>query len=327
MGRSEQPTIEELRAILMVDEKGSLTAAAKALGIDQPVVSNRLRVFRTREPLVRTRRNRVEFTDKGRAALPAIRDLVRRYDHVRQFLAGQHVKPMVLRIASGASASQYFLPRAIAQVRQRISDWHIQTRVVRGEKRILGVVDGTFDLILVTHNRDQVNVAVRSCRGSPSTLVIDSLARHFLCVVAQKRSPEAEQLQSVLAGQRVPLRMLVRWDLVGLDSSSGVRRQLEQKFATKVNGLRFVGEAGGWSAVKEYARQGLGVGLVPLATLSREDLTDLAVRRLSDDIFIEYLLVHRTAIDDAGLEMMLSALRDAARQHEQELERYWSGRL
>jgi DNA-binding transcriptional LysR family regulator len=327
MGRSERPSIEQLRAILMVDETGSLTAAAKELGVDQSVVSNRLRVFRGRQPLVRTRRNRVEFTDKGRCALPAIRDLIRRYDRLKQFLADTHASPLVLRVASGTLASQCFLPRAIARFRRELPDWDVQTRVLRGAKRIAGVVDGSCDLAIVTHNRDQVGLAVRSCRGSPAAIETSSLARQHFCVIARKKSPEAEQLRSVLAGQEIPLRMLLRWTLVGLDTNSGVRRQLEQKFATEKSGLRFFGEAGGWLAVKEYARQGLGVGLVPLATLSREDPSDLVVRRLSGEVFIEYLLIHRKAADDTGVEKMKSALRDAAREHEEELDRYWGGQL
>jgi DNA-binding transcriptional LysR family regulator len=66
---------------------------------------------------------------------------VRRYDHVKQYLGGRREVPCVLRIATGASASQYYLPRALAILRQRLPDWEIETHVSRGEQRILAVAE------------------------------------------------------------------------------------------------------------------------------------------------------------------------------------------
>lgn len=325
MAHSEHPSIEALRALVLLADTGSVSEAAERLGVKQPVVSNRLKFFRSGEPLLRTRGNQVEFTEKGQAALPAIRELVRRYDHLKQYLAGKREAPNLLRIATGSSASQFYLARAIALLRERLPDWKIETQVARGENRILGVADGTYDLAVVSHDRLQIETLLHAAHGTEHTVAIGELGRQPLCVIARTSTEEAESLRPVLAGHQVPLEMLCRWRIVGLDRQSGVRRQIEQRFATSDDRPQFGSEAGGWLAVKEYVRQGLGVGLVPLALLSREDSERFVIRRLASDIFIGYRLIHRQGSDNLGLTEMKNTLHQAAEEHQTELDRTWSG--
>jgi DNA-binding transcriptional LysR family regulator len=329
VAHSEHPSIEELRALVLFADTGSVSEAAERLGVKQPVASVRLKVFRKGEPLLRTRGNQVEITDKGQAALPAIRELLRRYDHLKQYLAGKREAPNVLRVATGSSGSQYYLPRALAIMRKRQPDWEIETQVARGERRILAVAEGAVDLAIVSHDALQIEMTLHSRYGNRLRLEVSQLARQPLCVIGRKDSLEAGQLQVVLRGQQVPLKMLCRWRLVGLDRQSGVRRQIEQKFATSKQRPQFGGEVGGWLAVKEYARQGLGVGLVPLALMSREDATDFVIRLLSSEVFIQYSLIHRSQPDagNAGLDALQAALHESAAQHQAELDRRWSGKV
>jgi DNA-binding transcriptional LysR family regulator len=65
---------------------------------------------------------------------------------------------------------------------------------------------------------------------------------------------------------------------------------LEQRLGG--NSLYFVAEGGGWSAAKEFARQGLGVAFVPEATVTAADLGQLVKRRLAADFSVTDLLVH-----------------------------------
>jgi DNA-binding transcriptional LysR family regulator len=328
MAHSEHPSIEELRTLVLLAETGSVSEAAARLGIKQPVASGRLKVFREGDPLLQTRGNQVDLTDKGHAALPAIRDIVLRFDHLKQFLANRRERPQVLRVATGSSASQYYLPRALASMRQQLPNWEIETRVARGEQRILAVADGTVELAIVSHDPLQIELALHAAHGNGVRLAVSQLARQQLCVIARKHSVEADQLHDVLQGQYVPLKMLCRWRLVGLDRHSGVRHQIERKFATSNERPRFGGEVGGWLAIKEYARQGLGVGLMPLAMLTREDANDFVLRQLSPEIFIEYSLIRSPSeITNEGVDALQAALLQAACEHQLELDRLWSGRL
>ena len=71
---------------------------------------------------------------------------------MQQFMAGRSREPNVLRVGIGSSASQFYLARALAGLQQRLPDWDVHTRVLRGQDRIAGVVDGTLDLAIVSHS-------------------------------------------------------------------------------------------------------------------------------------------------------------------------------
>jgi DNA-binding transcriptional LysR family regulator len=327
MAHLEHPSIEELRALAAVAETGTETEAAQRLGISQPVVNRRLRQFRQTPALVRTVDNAVELTPAGQEALPAIQRLLRQYDHLRQILAGRPGRPNRLVIGAGSSATQYYLGRAVAALRGRLPDWEIQTRVLRGKDRVAGVVEGTLDVSLVSHNRVQIESIARWACAARAELEISELARLPLCVLARRQTPEGEQLQAVLAAHAVPPTMLSDWPLAGLDSDSGVRRQLEALLGGGSRRLPFTVEAGGWLGVKEFVRQGLCAGLLPLALLWPDDAKQFVIRRLPDELSIAHRVVCRQDGETELLAEVKAALRAAAEEFQQEVKRRWSGAL
>jgi DNA-binding transcriptional LysR family regulator len=330
VGKSELPSIEQLRTFLFVADTGIQTEAGKLLGVKQPDVSRRLKQLNKlcqQDPVTYSDGNRVRLTTRGREILPAIRSFVLRYDDLKSSLLGKRPATQILRVASGSSASQFYLARAIALFRQQTPDWTVETRATRGESRVTSVVDGSMDLAIVSHDRLQVEMAVRAAGFAESAVCIEEFARQGLCVIAAKESSEAAELKRFLKGQQVPVRMLCRWSLIGLDQRSGVRRQIEQMFATSRERPRFTSEAGGWLAVKQYVTEGLGVGLLPLALLTPDDLGDLIVSGLSSDITIRYSLVYRQDADPAGLQPLKMCLKKAATDHETALRKKWAGKI
>jgi hypothetical protein len=79
-----------------------------------------------------------------------------------------------------------------------------------------------------------------------------------LCLLADGKTSAGRELDCFPSDSPVPVAHLKRWELIGRDSPSGIRRQLERHFAA--GQLYFVAEGGGWTAAKEYARAGLGAG-------------------------------------------------------------------
>ena len=316
----ETPTIDQLRALVLLADTGSVSAAADRLGDRQPTVSRRLRDFHNRWPLLETHGSSVTFTPKGTAVLPAIRELVRQYDHLKACLADKTEAPALITVAVGTSASQFFLPGAIARMKERHPDLEIQTRVARGEDRIRGVSEGIFDLAVLSHNELQIEPQKHG-------LELTELPKQDLCVIVKKDSPEGKQLQNVLAGQRVPLGKLAGWTLIGLDEHSGVRRQIEYAFTAAGKRPRFSVQAGGWLGVKEYANHGLGVGIVPLSILSLEDHDHLVIRRLDTTLQLAYSIIHRRSTSNRFVNDFIKQLKAAGKDHEETIRRRWNSVL
>ena len=330
-----EPTIEECRALLALAEWGSERKAARQLKVGQPVVHRRLRVFRQGHALVTPEANRVQLTAAGRTALPAVRRLVRDYERLRQFMSGQSEHARSLTLAVGSSITQFYLAGALAELRERLDGWTIETRVARGRDRIVGVVNGTFDLAIVSHSPEQIDGTARAAGHERVELSIEPVARLPYCVIAKKGTPLARTLESVLAGQAVTWELLARSPLAGLDQESGIRQQLETAWRRHTAGrtgprtgwLQFAIQAGGWLGVKEFVRQGLCGGIIPLAVLTLDETKQLVVRRLPDDAVVEHHLVHRADVDNEALTSAKAALIRTAQEHNAAVERVWRGKL
>lgn len=321
MALSETPGIEDFRLLVSIAETGNVSDTAKLFGVSQPSVTKRLQVFRDRDPLV-TNGHPIQLTSKGLQVLPSIRELLRQYDQIKACLAAKRDAADVLSLATGSSASQHFLPAAIAQMRIQNSNLEIEVHATRGSTRIAGVCEGRYDLAIVSHDRVQIDLE-QSAHRTQSALVIHELAQQPLCVIAAKNSPEAKELSAVLAGQELPIEMLSRWVLVGLDRSSGIRRQIERAFANSPHRLRFSYNAAGWFALKEYVKHGLGVGVLPLGLLTREDSDVLVIRRLPAELCVRYYLVHRQDATNRFIDAMKTALDQAAKHEAEQIRRRW----
>lgn len=320
---TESPSIEELRLLLVVAETGSMTETAGKYGVAQSTISKRLKCFR--DKLLRNAGTRMELTPRGEAVLPAVRELLRQYDQLKACLAGRLAAPASFCVAAGASSAQHFLPAAIAAMNRQFPDLEVQARSVRGGERLAGLRRGDFDLAIVSHNAHQIALSQGPGRGVRIPLAVEELALQPLCLICRKSTDAAADFARVSPHQEVPWEQLSNWPLVGLDRSSGVRRQLEQLFAIRRQPITFRAEAAGWLAVREYARVGLGVGVLPIAVLSAEDPAEFVIRRLPAELAVGHYLVHREDAANPHLESMKHALLDAARAHAQLVEQRWRG--
>ena len=307
----------------VADSDGVLKAAAEALGVRQPAVSKRMDRWRKyRPPLVEKVGNRDVLTERGREVVAAARVICRQMDELSAFLREHQESPSSLYLAAGSLTSQWFLAPAIAKLSAASPAASYRTRVLRGARRIRGVADGQLDLAIVSHDETQIQTLVGS-----TALAVTTLSTQSLCVVAHKDSKPAAKLSQVLRGQQVPLNLLAELPPVGLDANSGVRRLLERQCVATGGRLRFEAETGGWMAAKEFARCGVGVAIVPLASMSRDDENDLVIRRLAADGGLRHCLIQRREDRRESLESAKQTLQEVAGQLDSKIERHWSGVL
>ncbi|HEY4263108.1 MAG TPA: LysR family transcriptional regulator [Schlesneria sp.] len=306
------PSIESLRALLIFADTKSISETARKLKLSQPVVTKKLQIFKDARAcgaiLIRSSGGKVSITDAARSALPAIQSVVHRYDRLLEFLSGAEATAQVIRFGCGNFAAEYYLPRAMATLRKEIVDFQIETRVCRGQDRILGTASGLYDLSVVTHDDTQIQYVLREGRFSDDALRVIPLVQHPICVVAAQGS-EGEDLKNFPATRDLPVKYLSRWSLIGPDRQSGLRRQLEDKVAS----LSFLAEGGGWGAAKELARVGLGVAIIPLATVTVADREELICRRLSTEFAITDVVVHRKDDENPMLPHICRALLESTK--------------
>lgn len=325
-----EPTLDECRKLLALIEMGGVTAAAKRLGMEQSTLSRHLAVFKQSgadgQAVLALKSKQLRLTPKGESVLPAVRDLVRQYEQLLRVLEGSADEPQVVRLGLGHFAVEHYLPRVLVQTRTQTPRFALDVQVARGQRRILGVAGGEFDLAVVTHDPVQLDTMLAVHLGRRHALTVEPLSRQPFCVAAGRNTQAANDLKRIAVRRSVPVDELTRWPFVGLDETSGIRRLVERELRKAKLKLSFVPRTGtgGWPAAKEFARQGLGAALLPLAALDADDLADLIVRKLPDRIVIQDYLIHRPGALNVAQGSVKRALHHAGQTHLKAMKCRWS---
>lgn len=291
-------TLRQLRAFLMTAQSGSASAAARALGISQPAVSQHLQEL---EKLLRVRL----FERLGIRMLPTPAGIAL-IEPARHVLAGVgRVEPAIapfrgaesgyVRIGTGATLCIHFLPQPIARAKARHGA--LQVLVVTGnvDELVAGVEAGELDVALVTTER---------LRLGPAFHVEPMFSEDFVAIAPVALAPT---LPEALSGED-----LMRHPLILFEPAGRTREIMDNWFASQ--GIRPVPtmELGSVEAIKTMVAAALGVSFVPSLALSTPD-SRLVSRRLSPPLQRHLCLVVRAdKVLDAGLRTFLGELRAAA---------------
>ncbi|MBX7169261.1 MAG: LysR family transcriptional regulator [Pirellulales bacterium] len=285
------PTIEAFRALVALDQEKTVTAAARRLGYDQSAITRRLRTFQQGDAFLRRRGKHLELTPRGRASLPAIRQLVEQFDLVLRQCWRQSPLAQRLTIGTGSFFAERFLAGALSRMQPRLPGWQLQVRIIRGQRRILQTAEGTLDLAIVSHSPLQIQSLLNSSFGGAVELEIEPLCNFGLCVVALRNTAAGQGLAATSDKRPLNLNLLTRWPLAAPDPESGVRRQLEAALADDARGLSFAVEGGNWRTTLQFALAGLGMALVPAPLAADCNPRTTVTRRLSDALQIHYQLI------------------------------------
>jgi DNA-binding transcriptional LysR family regulator len=290
---SAGPSIEDLRTFLLLVDSEGLAAAALRIGIDQSAVSRRMKPFQERHGLIWRKGSSLVLTERGRELLPTIRAVVHDYDGLVGKLRRRTPDGVAFTIAVGGFGAATLIPEVVARFAAGAPESAIRVRVCRGRERIAGMVDGRFDLAVLSHSLEQI----RATLGEAPVAVEPLPARPFV-IVASGDSPDAQRLAGLPQDATATIRDLAGLTLVGLDEASGVRTQLERRAAEAGVDLRFGATGGGWLAAREYARHGLGAAIVPAEAVGVDESGHFTARLLDRPISPIDHLLHRRA--DAG---------------------------
>jgi DNA-binding transcriptional LysR family regulator len=287
---SAGPSIEDLRTFLLLNESEGVADVADKLGIDVSVVSRRLRTFRELYGLLQKQGGSLVLTDRGRELLPTVRAIVQGYDALIGKLRRRPEKSNSLTVAVGNFGAAYLMPEVVARFSVAEPTTTLKVRSCRGRERILGVIDGRYDLAILSHSIEQI----RPLLGD-SPVAIETLAPRPFVVISRRGTPDGNALSDLPRDATITIRDLSRLNLIGLDEAAGVRTQLERQAADAGVRLKFSTTGGGWIAARESARHGLGTAIVPVEALTDADASEFTIRALARPLCPVDHLLHRPA--------------------------------
>ncbi len=233
----EKPPLAELEALAALAEAGSLTAAARALGISQPAVSQRLARLGQRlgTPVFIRRGRQVALTPAGKALLPLAREAARVLAH---FPAAP---PLVLGASQTAAA--YYLPKRLRPLLRE------------GLKIVLAVKNS--DAVLADLAAGRLDAAViEGPAAPPAGFFAHALAQDDLVLALPEGHP-------LLQKPRLRASDLDRLELVMREPGSGTRALVEAALAEAGVHVEVLAEVEGLLALRSAVAAGWGPAFLP----------------------------------------------------------------
>ena len=146
-------SLDRLMTLAEVARRGSITEAAKALGLTQPAASRRLQLLEEEigAPLLARGRKGVRLTETGKLVAAEGEALLERYDRlVADVRKLQRLEAGTVRLGGGATAVSALLPEVIRRFRGLHKDIVFEVREAGSREIAAAVAREELDLGLVT---------------------------------------------------------------------------------------------------------------------------------------------------------------------------------
>jgi DNA-binding transcriptional LysR family regulator len=283
-----------MRTYLAVVEAGSISAAARSLGLTQPAASQQLQELERQLGLRLLDRaaGRAVPTAAGQALIvPARRALAAAEDVVAAAAAHRSGDTGRVRLGTGATACIYLLPPALAAVRRRLPGIDIAVSTGNTAEVLRRVEDGELDLALVT----------LPVPRSRSLLITRLLTDPQLALV-----PDGMAAQVSLAARPAEL---ARLPLILYETGGKVRQLTDGWFGRAGVTPRPAMELGNVEAIKGLVGSGLGCSILPSLALEG-GVPGASVRPLRPALTRDLgLVLRKEKVVDRGLRAMLDELQ------------------
>ncbi|MEM7225060.1 MAG: LysR family transcriptional regulator [Pseudomonadota bacterium] len=268
--------LDQLEAFHEVVRLGNFTAAAQALNLTQPAITQKIRALETRLglDLVRTLGKRTLPTDQGKHLLDRAMPLLREAQAIEAEMkaAGSQAVQQVA-IGTGATACIHLLPKLLKPLQRRLP------------KVIFAVQTGTTARILEQVTRGEIDLALVTGPAQGATLETAIFRRDPLVLVAPSDSPLARRITP----DRLPNGPRILYD-----RESATAALIEQWLARRTleSTLDAPMQLDSTEAIKRLIDAGLGWSVLPqLCVDTAAERRRLAIRPLSPGLHRELILV------------------------------------
>lgn len=259
-------SLDRLETLAEVAARGSITEAARALGLTQPAASRRLQLLEEEvgAPLLARGRKGVRLTETGKMVVAEGEALVERYyrllSDVRKL---QRLEAGTVRVGGGATAVTALLPGAIRRFRAQHKDIVFEVREAGSREIAAAVAREELELGLVT-------LPVHS-----DGLDLRPLLRDRIVLVAPR--------DHLFAGKRVAPGALNGSPLIGFEAQSAIRRIIDDALLRRGIAMQIVMELRSIQSILRMVELGLGLAFVSSLGLGmdpvRIDVPGLRIER------------------------------------------------
>lgn len=253
----EDGQLPHLETFSKAAEMSSFTGAAKALGLTQAAVSQRIHTLEVAvdKSLFHRRGGRVLLTEAGRKLYPFAQRILDLHRDARREVAG-HEGPVALELllASSSIPGEHLLPDLLSVFGQQYPNVKVRATVGDSMAVMSQVERGEVSLGLVGRKADDPHLEFRHLASDRMLLVVP--AAHAWA--GRKRVSLKE-----LSGQPLILRV----------AGSGLRHCFErslERAGKSLDDLRVVLELGSNEAIKEAVLRGLGVAVLSVLAVRKE---------------------------------------------------------
>lgn len=232
----------ELKAFYRVARLGSITLAAKKLGLSQPTVTTQIRNLESHygvELFYRGGR-RLALSEEGARLLPMVRDLLQKEADIEFFLRNSGQQQGALRVAATAP---YYILDLVKIFRQRLPQVEVSVEI------------GNSQQVLELLEEYRVDVAASSQLLEDNRLIRRVLGTDPLVVAVHRSHPLATR-------ESVPLAALAGHCLLMREQGSTTRKLTEQMLEDAGVKAGALLEIGSRESIREAVLRNIGISII-----------------------------------------------------------------
>jgi len=246
--------LRQLRTLAEVVDRGSFSAAAEALGVTQPAVSQQIRALENEVGAkLLERGRRVRLTDRGRVVERYARRMLALSEEFRREMDDDGDLTGPLMIGSSTGLGEHLLPLLLGEFRSQHPEVPVSLRIEATATVIELVLGRELELGVVG--------AARPHRG----LVYEPFLRDRVILAV----PPGHRF----AGRTVMLADLVSEPLIVMQPGAGVRSVIDEEFrraGVRPRDLKIAMELGLQESAKAAVEAGYGVSFLSQLAVERE---------------------------------------------------------
>ena len=258
--RYKQNRCQQLRGFCYSASLGSISKAAKFIGLSQPAVSQQIRSLE--EELAVTlfvrRGANIHLTPDGELLHKMVRPLMEKLEHLDREFKHQRtgVEEGYVEVAAGGSTILYVLPKFVTEFRNAHPKIELRLHNVTGQ-------DGLTEL-----RTGLVDFAVGPMSEVPADLEFHAMQSYEPVVITCLGHPLARQ-------KKLSLEDLSRYPLVLPPRNLSTWGIVDSTF--KKHGLAYqvAMEVGGWEEIKKYVEHGLGISIISSVGITGQDKVEV----------------------------------------------------